>query len=291
MIRYVYDGSFDGFLCAASRALHGAESCGTARVLPRDVTVSSIEHDDGDLFSREVRVVTDEEAARAFAVELAAVAGRDELEGLLLAHASSDPMAPGLLFRYVAETFAAGAPVKDNIAVAEILAVGKIQDRVSKEINKLLGFLRFRKVAERHYYAPVSPDSNIVGFLGPHFSDRFRDMAFLIHDVKRRIAFQHDLRGASGIVDLADFPEELSACLAAEREPIVQSLWKEYFRRIAIPERRNPALQAKNMPNNYWTHMVEIEDRADGCTVPAAKRKPAFFAGFPAPLDPKVKGK
>jgi probable DNA metabolism protein len=153
-----------------------------------------------------------------------------------------------------------------------ILAVRRIRDRVSKEINKLMGFIRFRKVADGIFYAAVSPDSNIVGFLGPHFSDRFADMAFLIHDVSRNLAWRHDPAGGSGVILLPELPADLKESLASESEAFIPALWGEYFRRIAIPERRNPGLQARLMPRRYWKHMTEMEDRVAGREPAAAKR-------------------
>jgi hypothetical protein len=51
---------------------------------------------------------------------------------------------------------------------------------------------------------------------------------------------------------------------------MVESLWREYFREIAIKERMNPRLQAKLMPRRYWKHLVEMEgERLD----PAAARR------------------
>ena len=281
MIRYVYDGSFEGFLCAASAALKDAGSpaaraesmparppaCSArerAERLLRDVTVSALDADDADLFSEARMVVTNLEEAARFGERIRSAAGAEELDAMLFAHASGDPSTPRLLFSYAAMTLAAGKALRDDIADPVILAVRRIQDRVSKEINRLMGFVRFRKVAEGFYYAAVSPDSNVVGFLGPHFSDRFPDMAFLIHDVSRSLAWRHDPARGSGVILLPELPEDLKESLASESEALIPALWKEYFRRIAIPERRNPGLQMKLMPRRYRKHMTEVEDRVTG---------------------------
>jgi probable DNA metabolism protein len=260
MTRCIYDGSFDGFLCAAARALADAPDAGIAPAGGAQ----------GELFMEDIPVVTDTRVSRAFLRRFASAAGREEADSLLIAQASSDPDAPGLLLKYIRRTLASGSAVAGDVSSPEILAVARIRDRVMLEINKFMGFVRFRKAGEELYYASFEPDSNIVGLIGPHFADRFRDQAFLIHDLKRGIAFWRDARrGAlksgrgSGIAEIPSLPPELSAALETNRDN-VQAMWREYFKRIAIPQRRNQALQAKLMPRRYWKHLTEVQDKVKG---------------------------
>jgi probable DNA metabolism protein len=259
MTRFIYDGSFDGFLCAAAGAM-SAQGDGSpeAGIAPAGCA-------QGELFCTDIPVVTDARISGALLRRFAAVAGREEADSLVIAQASADPDAPGLILKYIRRTLERG-PVVDDISRPEVLEVRRIRDRVMLEIHKLMGFVRFRKTGNRLYYASLEPDSNIVGFIGPHFSDRFRDQAFIIHDVKRGIAFWHDARpggGSSGIAEIPPLPPELSAAAAADQDA-VQAMWREYFTRIAVPQRRNPALQAKNMPRRYWKYLTEVQDRMKG---------------------------
>lgn len=270
MIRYLYDGCFDGFLCAASEAFR-AVSAG-ARL--EDVSVSCVEHRVDDLFSANVSVATDPRRARALAARFAAAAGAEEIETLIVSHASNDPRAAQLLLRYIDLTLAAGAPVIDNVSLPDVRMLRLIRDRVTNEIHKFLGFVRFRRVTDILYYAPVKPDADIVGFIGPHFADRFPDQSFLIHDVRRRIGFWRKREAGPapavagkrefhrwGIVDLRDMPPELHEALSQDREPLVAAMWREYFDSIAIQERRNHRLQARLMPRRYWEQLAEVAGR------------------------------
>lgn len=260
MTRYLYDGSFDGFLCAAQRAMDDEPGAGIAPAGAGQ----------GELFMEDTPVVTDTRISRAFLRRFASAAGREEADSLLIAQASADPDAPGLLLKYIRRTLASGSAVADDISSPEVLAVGRIRDRVMLEINKFMGMVRFRKAGEELYYASVEPDSNIVGLIGPHFADRFRDQAFLIHDLKRGIAFWRDSRRSerqggrdSGIAEIPSLPPELIAALETNQDN-VQAMWREYFKRIAIPQRRNPALQARLMPRRYWKHLTEVQDKVKG---------------------------
>jgi probable DNA metabolism protein len=255
----VYDGSFDGLLCALARCL-GEERA--ARIVSREERVP-------DLFSQERILPTDPATAEAFRDRFSRAAGPDELETLLMAHASAEPRRHDLLLGYARLALEAGGPVADRMGIPVVCAVQRLRNRVAWEIGKLMGFLRFHRSCGGLWYAPARPDANIVGFLGPHFSDRFPDERFLIHDTGRGLGWRGE-PGAGGIVDLRGMPEELARSLERDEEPGVQAQWQAYFRRIAIPERRNPRLQDRNMPRRFWKTLVEVprgagfEVRGDG---------------------------
>jgi probable DNA metabolism protein len=245
MIDFVYDGSFDGFLSAASLALKEQG----ARVVPFACHAA-------DLFADAVNVPTDDEAAGRMRRRIGSCAGTDELDTLLLVHSSASPDRHRLLLSYIRLTLRAGRSVAAEIIRPDVLAVRKIRDRVSLEMAKLLGFVRFRRAGGNLSYAPVRPDADIVGLIGPHFAERFPDQAVVVHDLERGIAFWAD-RGASGIVELTGLPAELSDRLSIDCDSDVEQLWRTYFTRIANPERRNPRLQRKLMPARYWDLLVE----------------------------------
>lgn len=246
MTDFVYDGSFDGFLCAADRALP-----------ERDARIVALGGRAEDLFAVTVSVVTDEDAARRMGRRIGSVAGADQLDTLLLVHSSPAPDRCRLLLSYIRLTLRAGRSVAAEIARPDVRAVQRIRDRVSLEMARFLGFVRLRRVGARLYYAPVRPDADIVGLIGPHFAERFPDQALILHDLARGSAFWSD-RGASGIVDLGDMPAELARRLSTECEPGIEEMWRAYFARIANPERRNPRLQRRLMPQRYWDVLVEL---------------------------------
>jgi probable DNA metabolism protein len=257
--RFLYDGSFEGFLCAVSTALR---SRGRATIAPRECGPN-------DLFFQDAPVVSEDAPARALRAKIVAAAGEQEMETLLLAQASQDPETPGLLLRYISLILATGASIRDNAALPEVLDVQRIRSRVSLEIHKFLGFVRLRRIGGRVYYAAIEPDSNIVGFIGPHFADRLRGQSILIHDARRSIGFWRDAAAGAGspggLVDLSPMPPALSRALAPGAsefpalpdEALFQAMWRNYFTTIAVPERRNPGLQSRFMPRRYWKNLVE----------------------------------
>ncbi len=272
----LFDGSFDGCMSAISLALERP-----------DARLVEAPGREPDLFAPVVHVQTEEARAGALLRRFARLAGEEEVLTLRLVHASDHAERLRLLLAYVRRTLAAGSSVASDLADPGVLEVRRIRDRVSREIDRLLGFLRFRRVGGARYYAPVSPDADIVGFLGPHFAARFPDQRMIIHDVRRDIAFWFSSPN-SGIVDLAGMPAELRRRLAADCEPEVEALWRTYFDRIANPERTNRTLQRKLMPARYWAALVErpgggVESRHGGEQEPVAReaRQPGSFPTRP----------
>jgi probable DNA metabolism protein len=209
-----------------------------------------------DLFSEMVHVPTVDSETNEMRRRILACAGADEIETLVLVHASDAVDRHRLLLAYLSRTLAAGRSVAPDLAVPEVLAVRKIRDRVRLEIDRFLGLIRFRRVAGSSFYTPVNPDADIVGFIGPHFAQRFPDQDLIIHDVNRDIAFW-TRDGESGIADLAGLAPAERSRLSTDCHPAAEELWRRYFAAIANPERRNPRLQRKLMPARYWKFMIE----------------------------------
>jgi len=246
---FACDGSFDGFLCAARRALEvpGARVVASCR---------GAEDPGADLFAELVRVPTDAMDAACLRARIAAYAGAAEIETLMFVFASAAPERYRLLLGYIARTLAAARSIAGDATDPVVRAVRRIRDRVSLEIARMLGFVRFRRTGGDRYYAPVRPDADIVGFIGPHFADRLPDQALVVHDVGRDVAFW-SARGMRGIVDLAGLPRDARERLAKDVEPGVEALWRAFFEQTANPERRNRRLQRKLLPERYHAFLVE----------------------------------
>ena len=102
-------------------------------------------------------------------------------------------------------------------------------------------------------YSPIEPQCDVVEFLAPHFCDRFKNEAFLIHDVRRGKA----LAAYQGEWYVRGFTRrELDPFSKKEKD--YQNMWKTYFKNMAIRERLNPRCQKNRMPMRYWKHLTEF---------------------------------
>jgi probable DNA metabolism protein len=93
----------------------------------------------------------------------------------------------------------------------------------------------------------------MVEFLAPHFCDRFKCEAFIIHDTRREKA----LVSAAGEWYVTDF-KDADALTDTRSEAMYRRLWREYFDAVAIRERINPACQRRFMPARYWDNLTEM---------------------------------
>lgn len=77
-------------------------------------------------------------------------------------------------FLYIRLLVLQGKSIRGMLAAPEVRRVRDLSDRVGQERHRLTGFLRFRETANGVFYAPCSPDNDVVELLMPHFAARFR---------------------------------------------------------------------------------------------------------------------
>ncbi|MDR3224726.1 MAG: TIGR03915 family putative DNA repair protein [Clostridiales Family XIII bacterium] len=107
-------------------------------------------------------------------------------------------------------------------------------------------------------YARISPDHEVLEFLAPHFTDRFKSDPFIIHDTKRGRA----LIAWHRRWHIEDFTEQDAALFAnTANEEAYRGMWRKYFDTIAIKERTNPRCQRNFMPARYWQNLPEMQIR------------------------------
>lgn len=168
---------------------------------------------------------------------------------LLLRSGESD--APRIAFEYFRLIAERGRPVRGMLAEDAVAKATECIRRVTFEVHRFKGFVRFLESASGALYAPISPDHDIADLLVPHFRGRIPDIPFVIHDVRRGKAAVWD--GAHAF--LAPL-EEAEIVLSAD-ETAWQALWKQYYRSVNIPSRERIRQMKGYMPVRYWKFMPE----------------------------------
>ena len=82
--------------------------------------------------------------------------------------------------------------VSKNFALDSVLNFFDLIKQITYEIHRFEGFIRFEESVDGYYYAHFSPDNDITWLLMPHFTARFANQAFIIHDVKRNVLGMYD---------------------------------------------------------------------------------------------------
>lgn len=241
----LHDGTVDGLLTAV------AEAADTPGEIPE---VRSYEDRQPALFEDARRVEADPGRAGRLLDELRA-RGSTRVTGRVLHAAMSEQADVGnALAGYVRQVRRLGPDADDFLADPSVSRVHEAARTVGRELHRLKGLVRFRRLRDGTLWGPIGPDTNVIAPLALYFRGRMPSEAWMLHDLRRGLAIRWDGR-ALDWVDRDALPPDKPE--PAEDETGYQALWQTYFRTIAVPERRNPRLQRQYMPARYWRHLVE----------------------------------
>ena len=158
------------------------------------------------------------------------------------------------ILNYVRLGFVKGPSIRLMHGDPIVYPVQQAEQKVNAEVHRLKGLIRFSELEDRILYSPIEPDHDVIEFLAEHFSDRFKNEPFIIHDVKRSKA----LVAYQGSWYISFFTKENLLPLS-EEERDYRRLWKQYFETMAIRERINPRCQKNMMPVRYWKNLTEFQ--------------------------------
>ncbi|WP_051434478.1 TIGR03915 family putative DNA repair protein [Desulfonatronum lacustre] len=240
---FSYDGSFDGLLCAFAAADgEGLERCGFV-----------VEGGGRPGLWPPTRVAVHAETAARFLERLRRSGGEGAVQHLVYVFLAEVQGAEPELYEFARLTLQAGTSVLGMRTNAAVRRVMDWKAKVGKEAHRCTGLLRFMELRDATLYARFEPDHNVLPLVAPHFQRRFPQDNWVIHDLRRGLALAWDGQELHPVVGV---PENVDALLS-RRETTFQELWREYVQALAVPERRNPALQRRFMPRRYWKHLVE----------------------------------
>ncbi len=243
MLKYIFDGSFDGLLTAIYEAYYRRE-------IPDEI--ASGDSPQQSFLVEKVHIETDEEKARKVYMSIKTNISEYTLKNCFYVFISEREDRGTLIYRYLRLGWKIGSKIDDNLKNTTVLAINKIRQQVSKEVHLMLGLIRFSQLSSGIYYSQIEPDNDIIGLLAPHFTERLSDEYWIIHDVKRNIGVMYNKK--EWIIRELNSSENISL---QDEEEDYQRLWKEYFNTISIKNKINPRLQRQYMPKRYWKHLVE----------------------------------
>lgn len=133
----------------------------------------------------------------------------------------------------------------------------KVEKYVEHETHKFKGFLRFKELKGGTLYANIEPENNIIFFISKHFKNRLKNEFWIIEDKKRNLISIYDKNNfyITSTEKFKILEKELS-----EEEENIESLWKNFYKTIAIKERTNHRCRMNFMPKKYWKYIIEMSD-------------------------------
>lgn len=239
---YLYDHSFDGLLTAC--AIHFQEKKASG-IFPET-------HYQYRFGEETKKIETDPLRAAAFYHELEESFSPDLAHRCGRVFLSDHPNKENMLLAYLSFGFEYGRGFDSLYTHDNVKPVHTIAAAVEWEAARFLGLIRFQEI-KGILYASFEPDNAILGLLADHFLDRLHGEPWIIHDTKRNQAILCN----GNKWRMVPFRRDFALTLPRE-ELAIQELWRGYFTHIAIPERKNPRLQAQYMPKRYWKGLIEV---------------------------------
>ena len=250
---YLYDGSFDGFLTVIFDIY--ASKRKPVQIIRERIWQPAF-------FETPIRIAADAAKSERVWNGIVARSNKQVTRMFFLAFASELPDVEMTLYGYLEKLFAdtTGAYYK-NILDDHSFDLYQVSRKVSHEIHRFHGFVRFQETADGLLFAAIEPDHDIVSLIAPHFARRFGGQPWVIYDRRRdkgifyRKPEMHEITLTDQQFDT--MTGEISQTVKSEDEDLYRTLWKAYYQAISIPERKNTRLMLRLLPRRYWKYLPE----------------------------------
>ena len=243
-MNYLYDDSYEGFLTCVYKHYYGERADG---IFPAHA------YSQLDLLCYAMTVETDNRLAARVLDAIEEKLSKWDADRVYRVFCTNEPEKEMKLLRYLKLGFKCGSKIRllhGNPIVKDVEAA---EQRLGREVHRLVGLVRFSELEGGVLYSPIDPDNDVLEFLAPHFSDRYRYDPFVIHDkVRGKALFSYNKKWR-----IEPVGEEIGQ-ITSESEDNIRRLWKQYFEVMATKERVNPKLQRQFVPVRYRKHLPEF---------------------------------
>lgn len=245
MIEFLYDGSLEGLFTAIFYAYPYKDDC----------TINKLENHIPSLLNEIKEIPTESDKFKRVYNSIIQKLNGKVLNNVYYLYLSENDGVENIILDYLKLCYKYGT----NINLAKnndtIILVDKYYKKVAQEAHMFTGFVRFKEIAPLSFYAQIEPVYNILPIILNHFTLRFSDQNFIIHDLKREKAIMYN-KESSIITDLSKDEGYLLSNLNNDEN--FESLWKTFYKSVNIKERENSKLRNQHMPKRYWNHLTEI---------------------------------
>ena len=241
---FVYDGSYQGLFTAIFEAVY-------SRTEPADIV--SEDRLQLTFNTRFTDVETDPAKAGRVVSAARKKLGGEAMSRIYRAFLSSGEGRELCIYRYLMLGFRLGRAANSLLTEPYVFRVSALSQNVSRETDKMMGFIRFSVMEGGVQYCRFSPENNIMPLVLNHFAARLSGIPFVMHDTRHKILGVYDTR-EKYIVSAEGFvPPEKSS-----DEEYFEGLWKLFYGTVGIKERKNLRLMKQMMPARYFRHMWEM---------------------------------
>jgi len=239
---YCYDGSFDGFLCCVFESYESKE-------IPIDILLPNAA--DSLLFPIK-HIPTDLQKANRVLASIPKKLGTTALSFIRQAFLTCLLQKELYILRFLRLGFQHGPAVMNMLTNETVNTLNKAVKHLDRESHLFKGFLRF-SIVNNVLVGEIEPKNFVLPLLAQHFSERYPEERFLIHDKNHGMGLVYQPYQSAIIpIDELEIPE------ADETEQTFRELWQLFYDTIAIQGRYNPKCRMNLMPKRYWKYMTEF---------------------------------
>ncbi len=245
VFRYLYDGSFEGFLSVLNHLEVTGEDPEDIRAAERSVQEC--------LWTESIHIPHNASDSERMRARIREAISTKALRHIYYAFLSEKEGVEMDILRYVRLGWEMGERLTSQITDHRVQRVHRLSGMVNREKHRLLGFIRFLLLPTGLLYSVIAPDFNLLPLVAPCFTNRLPHQQWIIHDQRRKSVALF----TQGTLQFLE--EELLSPNSLLTEDLYQELWKVYFKNISIRERFNPRAQRSRMPKKHWTTLPEKE--------------------------------
>lgn len=249
MIIYVFDGTFEGFLTSVYESYYTPKK-------PNKIISGNEVNAQFNMIDEFIYIDSNLDKSNKVYNSLETKFSKDSFMRIYYSFLSDIPGTYTKIYEFIVLGFKLGKNLDMHLHNPIVSDIEKISRKVTLEAHRFLGFVRFKEIGENTYYSSIEPDHNILYIIYNHFTLRYKNQNFIIHDVKRNIGLFYDTNNWI----IKNFKED--PCLnisASKEEDIYNILWKQYFLSASIEERKSLRRQKQMMPIRYWNHLNEVK--------------------------------
>ena len=241
---YLYDGSFEGFLCCVFESFAQHE-------LP--FAVWTPERETATLYPVK-EIPTDRAKARRVFASFRTKLG-EETESLVTRDFLSGWEDKELrLIRFLHLAFALGPGTVKRRGHPEVAPLYQMKQSLDWEVDKFQGFVRFQE-HDGMLGAVIHPKNYILPLLRGHFCARFPEENFLIYDAVHQAVLLYQNHKAQ----LMELAEPLTLPPPDEKEQQFQELWRQFYKTLEIKARHNEKGRMTHCPKRFWADLTEMQ--------------------------------
>ena len=256
-LEYIYDGTFEGFLC-----------CIYASYVRREVPMHIYVEEGLPLLGETATwIATNWQQAQSVYVSLSKKIGmeaQDIVKEVFLTHLPNKEM---LLFRYIRLGYSLGRAVVSLEDWEEARRAGRIDKKTERqlelvitvlqaagnyrtEVKNIEGKLRFRSYTDV-MISCITPRNRVLPSLADFFEKRFAAANFLLYDKTHKMAAVHREEGT-----MVTLLKNRRLPILYDEENVYENLWKSWYDSLHIELPENPRYALNEMRTRLWCEIT-----------------------------------